>query len=201
MNLFPKALETAAPSDRGVPPLSVPVAPIAVEHWAPVERWPYEVSCFGRVRREGSVPLKPWLNGGGYLCVTLCNGVKTIRRARIHRLVAEAFIPNFYNLPQVNHLNCDKQDNRVENLEWCTNQENVRHAVANGLAVGRPRKPFVKRTPSRQYGARLPDETLKEVYRLRVIDGLEIRAIAAVVGSSKSVIHRALQKMERDNAA
>lgn len=64
----------------------------------------------------------------GYLKVCLSkNGRHYVKS--VHRLVAEAFIPNPYDLPVINHINEDKQDNRVENLEWCTVQYNTMHGT------------------------------------------------------------------------
>ena len=76
--------------------------------------------------------LKPGKDGKGYLFVGLCKDGK-IYYKRINRLVAEAFIPNPDNKPQVNHLNGIKTNNSVENLEWVTPSENTQHAWDYGL--------------------------------------------------------------------
>lgn len=68
----------------------------------------------------------------GYLKLELCTKSKA-KTKLVHRLVAESFIDNPENKPEVNHLNGVKDDNRLHNLEWSTSKENTRHACATGL--------------------------------------------------------------------
>ena len=94
----------------------------------------YQVSTLGRVRRLGAYDtngrwckpqlIQPILQHSGYCHVGLWRG-QVCKQRRVHRLVAEAFIPNPEGKPTVNHLNENKQDNRVENLEWATYRENT----------------------------------------------------------------------------
>lgn len=88
----------------------------------------YLVTSCGKVwsyRRQKF--LKPADNGHGYLYVMLCkDGTQKCRR--INRLVAEAYIPNPEGKPEVNHLNQDKYNNCVNNLEWATSSENKQHS-------------------------------------------------------------------------
>lgn len=68
----------------------------------------------------------------GYERVSLCKNNKLSQKL-VHRLIAEAYIPNNDNKPFVNHINGIKNDNRVENLEWVTSSENIKHAHSTGL--------------------------------------------------------------------
>lgn len=107
-----------------------------LEIWKDIEDYPnYEVSNVGRVRNKTTkYVLKPQqFVGKKYYYVALSeNGIQ--KKKRIHRLVAEAFIPNPNNLPEINHLDEDPSNNCADNLEWCSKSYNVNYGTRNKRA-------------------------------------------------------------------
>lgn len=100
----------------------------------------YQVNELGQIRtlknsslqKVGTI-LKSQINKkNGYVYQMLYKDGKQ-KLLRVHRIVATAFLPNPNSLPQVNHINGDKTDNRAENLEWCTQEQNMLHAFKIGL--------------------------------------------------------------------
>lgn len=104
----------------------------------------------------------------------------TKKTYRVHRLVLMAFKPveNMDNL-EVNHIDGDKKNNRLDNLEWCTSSENQRHAFSIGLNKGKRGK--------RSNFAKLKDEDIKRIFELRA-QGLTQQEIGEIIGCTRSNI-------------
>ena len=108
-----------------------------MEQWKPIEGTDgkYEVSNLGRVRTNGKRPgllkLTKQKSGYRYAMIQLSNGKQ--KNCRVHRLVAEHFLPNPDNMKEVNHKDGNKDNNRADNLEWCTRSHNVKHSFDTGL--------------------------------------------------------------------
>jgi hypothetical protein len=115
-----------------------------METWKDIKGYEgiYQISNLGRVKRISNIHwcnlkyrdnyyLKPLDNGKGYLRIKLTVKSKS-RRVMLHRLIAEAFIENPNNYPFVNHIDGNKKNNNLNNLEWCTQSQNCLHSVKMG---------------------------------------------------------------------
>lgn len=138
----------------------------------------YEVSNLGRVRsfkRRKLKILKERISPNGYRFVAFQIDGKKILQT-VHRLVAQAFIPNPGNKPEVNHIDGNKANNRVENLEWVTRSENTQHALATGLI----------KSGENHYNARLTNEQARFVRENP--DNLSITQLAESFNVSREFI-------------
>lgn len=125
------------------------------EIWCPIKGYGglYQVSDQGRVRSlkfGKELILKSARDKGGYLMVAICkNGEQ--KTYRIHRLVAQTFIPNPDNLPEVNHKDEDKTNNSVQNLEWCSSKYNVNFGTRTRRMSEKRSKPVLQYTKSGEF--------------------------------------------------
>lgn len=125
-----------------------------MEVWKPVKGFEglYDISDQGCVRNtRNRYLLKLQNSGNGYFKVQLCKKGK-VYRVWVHRLVAEAFVPNPQQFPVVDHIDCNKRNNLASNLEWVTQKENSRRAYSKGLVPN-----F-----QRFYGEQHPNHVLNE---------------------------------------
>jgi hypothetical protein len=167
-----------------------------MEIWKDIQGWEgkYRVSNSGKVRSlartapglHGSTInicerlLKLWIHRDGYSIATL-QGKK---HYRVHRLVANAFIPNPENKRTVNHKNGIKTDNNVENLEWATHSENHKHAYRLGL--------HPKRFGEKASRAKIKDYQRPEIVRLQH-QGVSIREIGRKYNISHGAVRAILK--------
>lgn len=142
----------------------------------------YQVSNTGEVRSKrvvGYALLSKWVNCGYELVHLSKNGVQ--KQKRVHRLVAEAFIPNPNNYNEVNHKDGNKLNNFVENLEWCDSSYNQKHAYTIGLKV--------QKQGELNPNAKLTNEQVKAI-REECLSGASQKDIAMRYGISSSTVSR-----------
>ncbi|MCQ2059756.1 MAG: NUMOD4 domain-containing protein [Bacteroidaceae bacterium] len=156
------------------------------ERWLPIPDYNgvYEVSDRGNVRSVISgigyrIRILKQEKRNGYLSVNLYLNGKA-KHHYIHRLVAMAFIPNPENKREVNHIDCNKHNNDVSNLEWCDRKYNLTHSYENGL----------KRFGENHGGHKLTEEQVREIRELRGIETTkEIAKRFGIAQCTVSAIH------------
>lgn len=117
------------------------------EIWKPVKGYEdfYEISNLGNVKSlRRNIILKQRLNNKGRYYVNLSDGISQYKSKMIYRLVAEAFIPNPNNLPQINHKDENPKNNKLDNLEWCTAKYNVNYGNRTKKSIESTSKPVLQ---------------------------------------------------------
>jgi YesN/AraC family two-component response regulator len=141
----------------------------------------YYISDCGSVFKNDGTEIGQWMNDQGYMLVRLSNPRKTMR---VHRLVAEAFLKNDLNLPFVNHIDCVRHNNKYENLEWCTQSQNLKHSEL----LGRMKRDYWK--GKRSPNAKISTETAISIRNLYASGGVSLDAIGKKFNISKRTVGR-----------
>jgi hypothetical protein len=148
------------------------------EEWRPIpDTAGFYASNHGRVRRPNGKIAVQSKNPKGY-----CQTTDGTRTRGAHRMVALAWVPNPTNLPQVNHINGIKTDNRPENLEWVTGSNNMLHAYRTGLTVAHPTKGAACNF------AKLTEEKVRAIHRAVTVEGMTHKTAGQKHGVGRSLV-------------
>lgn len=144
----------------------------------------YEASENGDIRHIANhKPRRARRNKNGYMQMnfSLNDGTGKTKTILVHKLIAETFIENPDKLPYINHIDGDKTNNHVSNLEWCTASENISHAFGMGLAANKKGEE-----------SSLAKFTNEQVREIRYIHGKGVSetSLAVLLGVSQSTIGR-----------
>lgn len=163
------------------------------EEWKPINGFEglYEISSYGRVKSFKSHPsgkiLKTNLDANGYPKISLSKkGAK--KDTTVHRLVAETYLPRVDGKTCVNHIDGNKANNRLDNLEWCTYSENIKHAIRTGLYGGISKEATMKGV------RRSAQNRTRQVIRS---DGARFKnaaEAASAIGAHKDSIYTAIRR-------
>ena len=140
----------------------------------------YEINENGIIRDKATLKIKSqYIGSTGYYMVSFSYNNKS-KPQRVHRLLANTFISNPENKPEVNHKDGNKLNNNLTNLEWSTHKENMKHAFSNGLA---------NNTGIKNGMSKLTEEQVKEIKRLLNEGKLSQYKIAKKIGGiSRSAV-------------
>ena len=167
------------------------------EYWMEIEKYEnYSVSIFGRVRnaKTGRL-LLPVLGDTGYYRVHLCNGIDNHKKFYVHRLVANAFLHNHKRKPCVDHIDNDKKNNNVNNLRWCTIQENnmkkskksTNTSGYTGVTYDELRNEYRARIKGHHIGRYKSAEEAHKAYQVKALE-----LFGEFYNASKSPVHNAI---------
>ncbi len=131
-------------------------------------------TMFNRMKK-----LKTQLNENGYISVSITVGVNQYKKERLHRIVAETYLPNPDNLREVDHLDCNKQNNHVSNLEWVSSKENKRRARLNGL--------YDNTVGEKHHNSILTEEIVHKICQC-LQDGMRNKDVAEMLGIDRHLV-------------